>query len=303
MPLVPQLHPDVTAAFAAHPELYNLCGRPIEADAQSGLTNRVFRVGAERGVFFLRLPCPEAAGVIDRVAEAHNLNLASANELALPPIYCDVASGILVTRAVTVLEPPPADLPEQLGAALARLHTSGTRFQGHIDPQAIFRAQAARLPLSSTLSAEWRELCRTIEALAEAKRPDTLLVPSHGDPSPGNCLPVAGGVWLIDWEYSAMAVPAWDLAYALVEHDFGEVEEGSFLKSYCMAGAADLCPASAQLALMKARCDAVSALWAFEQVAAGRDRSVFLPFARARRDRALRRLQDFAGRSVDLWHL
>ena len=100
-----------------------------------------------------------------------------------------------------------------------------------------------------------------------------------------------------------MAVPAWDLAYALVEHDFGEVEERSFLQSYAMAGAADLCPASGELELMKARCDAVSALWAFEQVAAGRDRNVFLPFARARRDRALRRLQDLSGRSVDLRHL
>jgi len=265
----------------------------MEAEAQSGLTNRVFRVRAERGAFFLRLPYPEAAGVIDRAAEAHNLTLAAACDLALPPVYCDAASGVLMTRAVAALEPPPTDLPAQLGAVLAKLHMSGAGFQGRIDPQAVFHAQAARLPLSGALVAEWQDLCQAIEALAARQEPDgeAPLVPSHGDPSPGNCLPVLGRVWLIDWEYSAMAAPAWDIAYALVEHDFDEAQERSFLQSYSAAGAAALHPAPAQLDVMKARCDAVSALWAFEQVAAGRDRSVFLPFARERQGRALRRLQ------------
>jgi len=270
----------------------------LEAQAQLGLTNRVFRIRAELGTFYLRVPHPEAAGSIDRRAEAHNLDLAVACGLALPPVYCDAASGVLVTRAVTVLDPSPADLPRQLGQALGRLHVSGSGFQGRLDPNEVFQAQRERLPKSGANATEQEELFRAIEGLEARTGAAEFgpLVPSHGDPSPGNCLAVSEHLWLIDWEYSAMAVPAWDIAYAILEHGFAETAERLFLESYCATTAGALCPSEPHLELMKAKCDAISALWAFEQVAAGRDKPLFLTFARARRDRVLSRLKELVGK-------
>jgi len=285
------LPPEVAEAFQAHPGLLEACGRPLRAEADPGLSNRVYRVEAGKGVFFLRLPLKTQVAEVDRAAEAHNLKRAADLGLALPPVYCDVENAVLATRAVEVLDPPPADLPLQLGTAIGQLHASAVAFQGHLDPDQVGLAQLRRLPADNALSAEWRPLGDLLSGLRNqpAGADGVMPVPSHGDPSPGNCLAVAGKLWLIDWEFSAMAMPAWDVAYAILEHGFDEAGERLFLEGYRATAAAPFCPAPLQVEMMKTRCDAVSALWAFEQVAAGRERKLFLSFARTRRDRALDR--------------
>ncbi len=97
----------------------------------------------------------------------------------------------------------------------------------------------------------------------------------------------SGRIWLIDWEYSAMAEPAWDLAYASLEHGLSPAQETRFLEAYRHSAGERLCPSSRDLEIMKAKCDVVSALWGLEQVLKGSDKMDFLAFAHARRDRAL----------------
>ncbi|GAB4519552.1 MAG: phosphotransferase family protein [Roseibium sp.] len=265
--------------------------------AGEGLSNRVFRLRAERGTFYLRLPHPDNPARIDRLAEAHNLGLAADLGVALTALYCDPASGILATRAVPAEASAGADMPERLGTALGRLHVSGAAFRGRLDPEETLDALRAELPPSKGLPEELTPLEHALARLA--RLPGALrqgpMVPSHGDPSPGNCLLTGETFRLIDWEYSAMAEPAWDLAYAILEHGFTARQERAFLDSYRAGGAAQLCPAPETLALMKARCGAVSAFWAYGQLAAGRDREVYLPFARARRDRVLELVEALTG--------
>jgi thiamine kinase-like enzyme len=282
--------PEIQDAFKTHPELVELCGAPKMVVPQAGLTNRVFRLETEKGAFFLRLPREETVGIVDREAEAVNLSLAAELGLALPPLFCNPGAGVLVTGAVDVVDDVPPDLPQNLGASLGRLHASGAQFEGQLDPDAVYRAQREELGSVPDFRAEMAPLDEALQDLSRTMRLKTdavQLVPSHGDLSPGNCLSTADRLWLIDWEYSGMSDPAWDIAYAVQEHDFSEDQESRFLKAYCGTDAADLIPDTTRLEFMKARCDAVSALWALEQVAKGRDSSVFLSFARARKDRAL----------------
>jgi aminoglycoside phosphotransferase (APT) family kinase protein len=282
--------PEIQDAFKTHPELLDLCGKLKRVLPQEGLTNRVFRLDAEKGAFFLRLPRLETAGTVDREAEAANLSLAAELCLALPALFCKPDAGVLVTGAVDVVDDVPPDLPQKLGASLGRLHASGAQFEGQLDPDAVYRAQRDELRSVSDFRAEMAPLDEALQDLSTTMRlktEDVQLVPSHGDLSPGNCLSTADRLWLIDWEYSGMSDPAWDIAYAVQEHGFSQDEESRFLKAYCGTDAADPLPDTKRLQLMKARCDAVSALWALEQVAKGRDPEIFLSFALARRDRAL----------------
>lgn len=281
------LPPDLAGVFDRFPQLREVCGAPLSAELRSGLTNRVYAVRANCGDFFLRLPETGSASTINRIAEAHNLALAVSLGLALPPLFCDTASGVLVTRAVDGPGQPPADLPRQVGAALGRLHSSGAAFREKLDPDEVLRTQRRALDPFPALLVQVAELSQKLAAVPVGDEA-VALVPSHGDLSPGNVLPASERLWLIDWEYSAMADPAWDLAYAILEHDFDAVQERLFLEGYCAAGAAR--PAPARLEVMKAKCDAVSASWALEQLAAGRESEVYRPFAAARRDRALHRL-------------
>ncbi|WP_417712411.1 choline/ethanolamine kinase family protein [Roseibium aggregatum] len=293
--------PVILEAFENHPDLHRLCGTPLTATAFPGLTNRVFRLEAGKGTFFLRLPRLEDAGSIDRKAEARNLSLAADAGLAVPPVFCDPATGVLVTRAVEVSGAPAGllgqtshGLAQALGQALGRLHGSGAAFEGRLDPDCVLQAQWQGLRDAAGLGVEMAGLEEVLQlrATVTAGSAGSVYVPSHGDPSPGNCLMTAERLWLIDWEFSAMSDPAWDLAYAVLEHQMGPDQEGVFLQAYAATGA-DL-PDARRLFVMKAKCDGVSALWALEQAAAGRDEAVFLPFARQRRQRALQQLAELA---------
>jgi thiamine kinase-like enzyme len=177
---------------------------------------------------------------------------------------------------------------------LGRLHGSGAAFEGRLDPDGVLQAQWQGLQDIAELRVEMTGLDKVLKLRAPGISVSAGLayVPSHGDPSPGNCLMRDERLWLIDWEFSAMSDPAWDLAYAVLEHQMTADQESVFLQAY--AGAGPDLPDADRLGIMKAKCDAVSALWALEQVAAGREGALFLPFARQRRKRALQQLVDLS---------
>lgn len=288
------LFADIPDLFQQEPALFEICGTPERSELQRGLSNRVFRLEAEKGVFFLRLPEAGSTGGIDRNTEARNLAQAATLGLGVPPLFCRPETGILLTAAIQdLIQHGGPDFPRALGEALGKLHGSRCAFAGRLDPAEVYTAQSTALQGNAALRQEVDDLDRAFKALQESgrSRTQTRLVPSHGDLSPGNCLLTRDRLWLIDWEFSAMAEPAWDIAYAIQENGFCETREAMFLEGYRAAGAAGLCPDPGRLNIMKAKCDAVSALWALEQVAKGRARQSFLAFARERKNRALDRLK------------
>jgi thiamine kinase-like enzyme len=81
--------------------------------------------------------------------------------------------------------------------------------------------------------------------MAQAQRILSLLesdgenqVPSHRDPVLGNLLMAENRLWLIDWEYSAMASPYWDLAILCNEADLDLPQSRLLLQAYCVDGPA-----------------------------------------------------------------
>lgn len=281
--------PDILQAFADHPDLRKLCGNILRATPQAGLSNRVYRLETDRGTFFLRLPRAETAGMVDRDDEADNIRRAADLGVALRPLFCEPAAGILLTRAVETVSAAPDAVAEHLGDVLGRLHASKPVFRGELDPDRVIEAQKRTLVADGRVGADVAQLENVLRTLKsrEGARSGGPTVPSHGDPSPGNCLMTPGRIWLIDWEYSAMAEPAWDLAYASLEHGFSAAEEDRFLMAYRHSAGDRLCPSARDLEIMKAKSDVVSALWALEQLRQGSDKTDFLAFAHARRDRAL----------------
>jgi len=261
-------------------------GAPLTAERQDGLSNPVLRVTAEKGTFYLRLGSGEVELSVDRAAEAVNMQLAADMGLAVVPEYVAPQNSLLLTRAVTGVQDDRSALPELLGTQLARLHGSGAAFQGNLDPASVFARLRGRLSGGDTGNSEHLDSLAALFA-DTGRLTASCLVPSHGDLSPGNCLIADGRLWLIDWEYSAMAEPAWDLAYAIQENGFKAEAEARFLSAYKASGGQP--PLPEDLDVMKRRSDAISALWALVQAAKGRDPETFLFFARARITRALGR--------------
>ena len=64
-----------------------------------------------------------------------------------------------------------------------------------------------------------------------------LLAPCHNDPWPGNFVMAFGGrLHLIDWEFSGMNDPMWDLGDLSVEAGFGPEQDRTMIEAYCGCG-------------------------------------------------------------------
>jgi thiamine kinase-like enzyme len=241
----------------------------------AGLTNRSFLLGrgAERAV--VRLPGPGTERYIDRRVELHNHEIAAALGIAPPILLAD--PDCLVTRYVEEaqgLSPGSFHAPaviDAVGRLLARLHRSRRVFQGRME---LFPKVDQYLALAG---AEASPALRRLRDLAEPARATLAAhpvtwVPSHIDPSPANFLQGRQGLFLIDWEYSAMCEPAWDLAGFAIEARLDEIQRRQLLDAY---EAPDRERLEVRAELFRALLHLVAASWAAAQAVKAEDRDSY----------------------------
>jgi thiamine kinase-like enzyme len=192
------------------------------AERIGSVTNQTFRVTAGADSYVVRVAGPTTR-YLDRGVETHNAAIAVELGLAPPVLFLD--DRLLVTRFVSGARPLAAgdlDEPEVLlgvGALLKRLQTSTRMFAherhpfGEIDRYLGQHAHARGVAM--------RRAAEPIaEALTRSPRP---VVPAHVDASAANFLRDADGrLWLVDWEFSSMADPAWDPASILMQRSAGD---------------------------------------------------------------------------------
>ena len=252
-----------------------------------GMTNRNYRVDTLLGAFAVRLPGLGSDAYIDRAAEAHNARRAAALGLNCEVLHLD-ADGTMVCRFVEgdVVAPAAlassADRLEQVARALWRLHAAGAPFLGRFDPVAEAHRHRAALGghAEATLPAEADDLLATIAAFDLAAP----LVPCHNDAWPLNFVFTGEGVVLVDWEYSGLNDPGWDLAHLSVECGLDPDDHGRLLHAYCGGPPpADLCR---RVDLLRGVSDVVWGLWALVQHADGNTATDFAAYAADRLGRA-----------------
>jgi thiamine kinase-like enzyme len=248
-----------------------------------GLTNRVYKVALPDGAFALRIPGDGTAAIIDRRAEEVNARAAAAAGVA-PEVVHFGADGVMLTRFVDgePLTPEKIVAPgalRRVGAALRRLHDSGMKFAGRFDAFATidrYREVLATHGVSPT--ARQRAILAEAEAVraALAARP-VAEKPCHCDPTGRNLLDTGKRVWLVDWEYSGMNDPAWDLAYCSIQAGLSPEADATLLAAYF--GRAPTPAEAARVVVMKAPVELMSALWALIQDAGGNRVADFRAYA------------------------
>jgi thiamine kinase-like enzyme len=250
-----------------------------------GLTNLVFKVelGDER--LCLRVPGPNTAAIIDRRAEEVAARAAARANIAPDVLYFG-ADGVMLTRFVEDALPlSPQRLREDAGAArrvalaLRRLHDTVGDFprefqafdviDGYVD---LLRRLGASLPDGYAELAD--NARRSREALAAHP---ARLRPCHCDPTGANLLDTGERIWMIDWEYSGMNDPTWDLAYLSVQAAADEAFDRRVLEAYLSRPPA--AAESGRMIVYKAVCELMSALWALIQLAGGNTAGDFRGYA------------------------
>ncbi len=272
-------------------------GGPLER--MGGLTNAVYRAGD----VVLRLPGKGTEDYIDRASEAVAAREAARVGVSPEVIFVDPATGIMATRYVAgaVTMSPEAfhdrsGAPARAGAAFRRLHISGASFPARFD---LFQMIDGYLKLLATREVTLPEgyhdvVAETAGIRAALDRAPVAPVACHCDPLCENFLDIGDRMWIVDWEYSGMNDPMWDLGDLSVEGAFGAAEEDEMLAAY-FGGEA---PARdrARMVVYKAMCDLLWTLWGLIQLANGNPADDFAAYARNRfaRCKALMAEPDFA---------
>lgn len=268
---------DVYAALARVPFFENVRREVIELDRLGGaLTNVCYKVTIGSASYVLRLAGEGTSDFIDRTAEEHNARAAAAAGVNAEVVHFDARDGTMVTRFIDGTSMNAGEgfgrdpgAPARAARALRRVHRLKRVFRSRFDVFAAIDGYLELLRERRTQPPEgYYEVGRKARSVRRALEASPVpLAPCHNDPWPGNLLDAGGRVYLIDWEYSGMNDPVWDLADLSVEAGFGPGQDRAMMEAY-HGGAAS--PALySRLEIYKAMSDLHWALWGFVQHAKG----------------------------------
>jgi thiamine kinase-like enzyme len=262
-----------------------------------GLTNVTYKVTVGGAAYALRLAGEGTSEYIDRKAEEHNARVAAEAGINVEVIFFDATDGTMVTRFVEGVSMNAGDrfgrdsgAPVRAARALKRVHNLGKLFRSRFDVFAAIDGYLALLRGWRTLLPEdYYEVgrrARVVRLALEAS--PAALVPCHNDPWPANLLDADGRIYLIDWEYSGMNDPMWDLADLSVEAGFGPEQDRTMMEAYHGTGLSQaLC---SRLEVYKAMSDLHWSVWGFVQHAKGNPAEDFRSYGLERLGRSKARM-------------
>lgn len=269
-------------ALSAIPAMAGYAG-PLER--MGGLTNVVFRAGAH----VLRLPGQGTEEYINRAHEAVSAREAARAGVSPDVTHVDPATGVMVTRFIesaATLSPSAfrsrPGAPARAGQALARLHRSGVVFPFRFELFAMIDDYLAILATKDVdLPEGYHDVVAEAQVIRKALAAARIApVACHCDPLCENFLDTGQRVWIVDWEYSGMNDPMWDLGDLSVEGQFAADQDEALLEAYFGGGAPET--DRARMVIYKAMCDLLWTLWGLIQLANGNQADDFRSYADTR---------------------
>ena len=237
----------------------------------------------------------------------HNARAAEVAGVAPAVIWGDAASGVMVTRCIDGIETMTPALfksrrgsPARAGVELAKLHRSGQVFEFRFE---LFAMIEEYLKILSTkevaMPGGYHDVVDAAQPIKAALAAHPAgLAPSHCDPLCENFLDDGTRMWIVDWEYSGMNDPMWDLGDLSVEAEMDADQEAELLRAYF--GRAPTAAENGRVVIYKAMCDLLWTLWGLIQHADANPAADFWAYAtnRFNRCRALMDGPDFANHLI-----
>ena len=265
-----------------------LAGYRETVERLGGLTNKVYQAGN----LVLRIAGEGTAQYINRQHEEISARLAAQAGVSPEVIYSDAAAGVMVTKLVhasTTMSPQQfrerAGSPGRAGRVLRQLHLSGGEFPFRFELFAMIDEYLAILATKDVaLPAGYHDVVTEAESIRRAlARNPAALVPCHCDPLCENFLDTGSRMWLVDWEYSGMNDPMWDLGDLSVEAGFDVQQDRDMLQAY-FGGEPSLSD-HGRMVIYKAMCDLLWTLWGLIQLANKNPADDFNAYANGRFER------------------
>ena len=227
----------IEEVFAQAPVLADFTPADFSITPLQGYTNRNFHLHNDQHDWVLRIPRAKTNGFIDRTAEAHNQALAHQLKIA-PRVTWRNSHGITLTptlrasRELTAVDFCNDAMLEVIVEPIRRLHRSGLAFHGRVNLQELLSGYYSMLDEQDQLRLASR-MSQAERILNLLQSGDDAYVASHNDLVLENLMFDNTRLWIIDWEYSAMASPYWDLATLCNSANLDLRQSQRLLRIYC----------------------------------------------------------------------
>lgn len=246
--------------------------RDLEVTRLGGLTNLVFRVDHGNQRYVLRVPGQGTEEYINRTHEARAAIEAARVQVSPAVLHVDPATGVMVTRFVDNATTMSAEAfrtapgaPGRAGAVLRQLHSSGAAFTFRFELFAMIDDYLKVLASKNIeLPVGYHDVVREAGAVRAALNAHALPQSAcHCDPLCENFLDAGDRMWLVDWEYSGMNDPLWDLGDLSIEGGFSEMQDEDMMRAYFGGEARPT--DRGRMIIYKAMCDLLWTLWGLIQ--------------------------------------
>jgi len=268
---------EVLAALRELTHLKSVTADDYTATRQGGLTNLVFKIeflGRKRSEssLIVRLAGRGTEDYIDRKVEDHNARVAARAGVSADVFYTNPGSGVMVSRCIPDIVTMTPELfstrcgsVARAGVALRKLHSAKEQFEFRFE---LFSMIEEYLGILSTKDIElpdgYHDIVQRAQPVKQVLADNPVaLAPCHCDPLCENFLDDGSIMWIVDWEYSGMNDPYWDLGDLAVEGNFSASQTHELVRAYC--GDEPSLPEMARVTIYKAMCDLLWTLWGLIQ--------------------------------------
>ena len=245
----------------------------LSVEQLGGMTNQNYLVKTTNKQYIVKFFGKGTEKLINRQDEKHNLELLKDLDLDVKNYLFDIEAGIKVNEyiesAITLDSTSIKTKFDKIAPILQTIHASGKELRGEFAPfEEIKKYESLieeKIPYAN-YEAVRKEVFSLEKRLADLgvdrKSCHIDLVPENFIESP------PGRLYLIDWEYSSMNDPMWDLAALFLESEFTSQEEEAFLSHY----ESDRTPVSREkIAIYKILQDTIWSLWTVYKEEQGAD--------------------------------
>ncbi len=266
----------------------------LSVEQLGGMTNQNYLVKTTNKQYIVKFFGKGTEKLINRQDEKYNLELLKDLDLDVKNYLFDIEAGIKVNEyiesAITLDSTSIKTKFDKIAPILQTIHASGKELRGEFAPfEEIKKYESLieeKIPYAN-YEAVREEVFSLEKRLADLgvdrKSCHIDLVPENFIESP------QGHLYLIDWEYSSMNDPMWDLAALFLESEFTRQEEEAFLSHYD----SEQTPVSREkIAIYKILQDTIWSLWTVYKEEQGAD---FGDYGVNRYQRAVKGLSYYGG--------
>lgn len=266
----------------------------LSVEQLGGMTNQNYLVKTTNKQYIVKFFGKGTEKLINRQDEKYNLELLKDLDLDVKNYLFDIEAGIKVNEyiesAITLDSTSIKTKFDKIAPILQTIHASGKELRGEFAPfEEIKKYESLieeKIPYANYEAVREEVLSlekRLADLGVDRKSCHIDLVPENFIESP------QGRLYLIDWEYSSMNDPMWDLAALFLESEFTRQEEEAFLSHYD----SEQTPVSREkIAIYKILQDTIWSLWTVYKEEQGAD---FGDYGVNRYQRAVKGLSYYGG--------